>query len=115
MSFETIFWDAAVVARFKAETEKAVASLQCPPGSHLVLVDLRGAILQSQDTIAAAQGIVGGSMARKIALVAKNTLARMQTKRLQIRENVLLFETLEYAEAWLFDQEDGLTPSLNGR
>ena len=101
--FDGTFWSADVLEGFRHGIAQAVRDLAPAPGTHLVLVDLRNAILQSQDTIAGAQKLIGASTAARIALVASRALARMQTKRLQLRENVVLFADMAAAEAWLYD------------
>lgn len=102
ISFQTVFWDAGIAERFRADVTAAVDALRCEPGSHLVLVDLRNALLQDKAIFAKMQGLIGGATAARIALVAATPLARMQTKRLQLRDNIVMFAELEEAEAWLF-------------
>jgi len=103
LTFRQVFWDAEVADRFRSECLAAVASLGCAPGEHLILADLHNAVLQSQATYEKIQELIGSATAAGIALVAATPLARMQTKRLQIRDNVVMFADRAEAEAWLFD------------
>ena len=102
ISFSEIFWDMATAQRFKADCLAATASIACAPGEHLVLVDLRNAVLQSKDVYEKMQHLVGNASAARIALVASTPLARMQTKRLQIRDDVVMFAEITDARDWLF-------------
>jgi hypothetical protein len=99
----SLLWDMALARHFAAGCAAAVARLDCAPGQHLVLVDLRNAVIQSQDVFERLHALVSASVARRIALVAAAPLARMQTKRLQLRDNVVMFGDLREAEAWLFE------------
>jgi len=103
ITFDTVFWDLHVVERFGAECRDSVASFDCSPGQHLVLVDLRNAVLQGQEVYGRLQALIGSATARRIALVASTPLARMQTKRLQVRDNIIMFADIDEAHAWLFD------------
>lgn len=101
ITFEPTFWDDEVKKRFVAETLLAIASLGCEIGKQLILVDLRNAILQSQSTIATLQKFLSDPRGGKVALVAESPLSRMQTKRLRVREDVRMFNTVSEASAWL--------------
>lgn len=102
MSFDPIFWDEGVSNSFIQDCVGAVGSLACDPKQHLILVDLRHAVLQSKDVYDRMLSLVSSATARRIALVAAAPLARMQTKRLQIRDDVVMFDELPAAESWLF-------------
>ena len=104
ITFESVFWDIDVAARFEAECRERIVSLGCAPGAHLVLVDLRNAVLQGQEVYARMQALVGSATARRVALVASSPLARMQTRRLQVREDIIMFAEMEDAQAWLFER-----------
>ena len=105
LEFDTIFWDMAVARQFMQDCIAAVETLECEPGEHVILVDLRNAVIQSRDIYEKMQGLVAQARAARIALVAAAPLARMQTKRLQIRDNVVLFADMAEAEAWLFPDD----------
>jgi len=103
LTFVQEFWDEEVADRFARECLAAVASLGCAPGEHVVLADLHNAVLQSQATHERMQGLIASATAARIALIAATPLARMQTKRLQIRDTVVMFADRAEAEAWLFE------------
>jgi hypothetical protein len=105
IEFERVFWDADIAKTFMKACIVAVTSLDCAPGEQLIMVDLREAVLQSQSVFEKMLALMAGATARRIALVASTPLARMQTKRLQIRENVVMFGEMTEAEAWLFGDE----------
>ena len=102
ITFASVLWSADVAGRFREECRVAIAALPCQPGGHVVLVDLRNAVLQPKDVIEKMQAFAASSTSRRIALVASSPLARMQTKRLQVREGIMLFAELADAEEWLF-------------
>lgn len=100
------FWSAEDFDKFKRTYTHALADLGMAPNQHVILVDLREATLQTQALIADVQAFMAnfGNRARRIALVAASALARMQTKRLAIRTDIVLFATMEAAEEWLFEK-----------
>ena len=100
------FWSHDNFEGFKREVIKAVANLGIAPGEHMILIDLREATLQTQALISDAQAFMAGAenKARRVAFVVASALSRMQTKRLAIRPGIALFETIENAEKWLFDE-----------
>jgi len=102
LTFVQAFWDEQVADSFRQQCLAAVASLGCPPGEHLILADLHNAVLQSQATYEKMQDLIGTATAARIAMVAATPLARMQTKRLQIRDTIVMFADRDEAEAWLF-------------
>ena len=106
MSFDPMFWDEGVSQSFIRDCVGAVGALACNPKHHLILVDLRHAVLQSKDVYDRMLSLVAAATARRIALVASAPLARMQTKRLQIRGNVVMFDELSAAESWLFSHDE---------
>ncbi len=102
IGFRDTFWDDEIKRQFVADCVTAIASLGVALGTQRVLVDLRNAILQSQTLIATMQKFVANPLAGRIALVAETPLARMQTRRLQMREDVRMFPDIADAESWLF-------------
>lgn len=105
ITFDQVFWDVGIAERFRDDCLAAVAGLGCAPGTHLILVDLRNAVLQSQDVYDRMKSLAGSATASRIALVASTPLARMQTKRLQIRDTIVMFADMPDARAWLFGAE----------
>ena len=102
MSFDPVFWNDGVSECFVRDCIGAVTSLACDPKEHLILVDLRNAVLQRKEIYDQMLSLVGAATARRIALVAAAPLARMQTKRLQIRDDIVMFDELADAQRWLF-------------
>ena len=102
ITFDGLFWTETIAKQFVKDCMIAVASL-ATSGEHLILIDLRTAVLQSQVVYEKMKLLIGASTARRIALVATSPLARMQTKRLRLRDSIVLFATLEEARQWLFD------------
>lgn len=103
MSFDPVFWDEGISKNFIRDCVGAVESLACDSKQHLV--DLRHAVLQSKDVYDRMLSLVESATARRIALIAAAPLARMQTKRLQVREDVVMFDELPDAESWLFGHD----------
>lgn len=99
--FDTVFWDVGVAQCFARDAVAAASGMNWPVGEHLVLVDLRNAVLQTQQVYDQMKSLIGGATAKRIALVAAAPLARMQTKRLQLRDNIVMFAEMNEAAAWL--------------
>ena len=103
--FDPVLWDDGVAQRFAHDCLAAAATMTCSPGEHLVLIDLRNAVLQSQDIYDKMKTLISAATARRIALIASAPLARMQTKRLQLRDTIVMFADIDDARAWLFDND----------
>jgi len=103
ITFDSVFWDMAVAEQFMRDCTAAVVALGGSAEQHLILVDLHNAVVQSQDVFDKMLALVGSATAARIALVASAPLARMQTKRLQVRDGVVMFATVESARAWLLE------------
>ena len=104
ITFKSVFWDDSVSRRFVGDCLGAAVALAAQ-GEHVILVDLRTAVLQSQVVYEKMKALIGGATARRVALVATSPLARMQTKRLQLRDNIVLFASMDEARDWLFADE----------
>lgn len=102
MSFDPVFWHKGVSSNFIQDCITAIASLECHSGEHVILVDLRQAVLQGQEVYNQMLGLMSSATARRIALVAAGPLTRMQTKRLQVRDNIVMFGDMAEATDWLF-------------
>ena len=99
------------VERFSREEQQAVEKMGLKSGEFLLLVETRGNVVQSQDVVAAFQNLMLNSplKAKRIATVRAGALSRLQTRRINsVRDAAQVFETVEDAEAWLFD--DKLSP-----
>ncbi|MGR6328947.1 hypothetical protein ACU5AX_07775 [Sphingomonas sp. XXL09] len=101
ITFKDTFWDYDIKTKFVGDTVKAIMSLGCKFGDQRIIVDLRNAVLQSQSTITSLQKFLSDPSGGKVALVAETPMARMQTKRLQVRDGVQMFPTIPEAEEWL--------------
>ncbi len=99
------------IARFIAERDRAHMQLRCLPNRHLTLVDIRGMVIQSQESVDRFQAMLANpaTRSRRIAFVVARSLARMQIKRAAASRDAAYFMTIEEATAWLLD--DGLLPS----
>ncbi|MDE1172835.1 MAG: hypothetical protein PW790_04005 [Parvibaculaceae bacterium] len=98
------FMDPAEVLEFSQQEQQAVTDMGCNSGDFILLIDTDGAVIQSQETVAKFIEIMASSQlkARKIAVVRKSSLSRMQTQRiLLIRDNAAIFPSVLEAEAWL--------------
>lgn len=98
------FWGADTMARFVTDEQAAVSSLGCEVGSHLVLADVSGAMLQSQDVVAAFHRFIAEAKfkAARLAFVTGNAALRMQARRLLLRPGMTVVATIAEAEAFLF-------------
>ncbi|MDO7844691.1 hypothetical protein [Sphingomonas immobilis] len=109
------FMNVSEVAEFSRQEQQAVRDMGCASGEFLLLIDTEGAIIQSQEVVAAFMDIVANSplKAKKIAVVRASSLTRMQTQRiLMIRDNAAIFPTLAEAEDWLLADADADAPAL---
>ncbi|HEX8302048.1 hypothetical protein [Sphingomonas sp.] len=88
-----------------AAQKKAVVQLGLGPNEHIALCDFSSGALQSQDVIQLSRAALANPsfMARRVAFVITSALARLQLRRMLVRDDAAFFETIEDAEAWLFD------------
>jgi hypothetical protein len=103
-----VFMDIGEVAEFSRSEQQAVTEAGLGSGEFLLLIDTEGAVIQSQEVVAAFLDIVANSplKARRIAVVRGGSLTRMQTQRiLMIREGATMFQTFAEAMQWLFAPE----------
>lgn len=96
------------IARFGTQRDHAHQKLRCLPNRHLTLVDMRGMVIQSQESVDRFQTMLANpaTRSRRIAFVVARSLARMQIKRAAANRDAAYFMTIEEATAWLVD--DGL-------
>jgi len=99
------FLSTEYLARILAEKAAALVDLGMPRNTHLAICDFSECKLQSQDVIAMCKGAIADRryQARKIVFVIGSSLARMQLRRMMVRDDAAFFETTAEAEAWLFD------------
>lgn len=103
------------VALFTKERTAAQAALRCAPNQHLTLCDVSGCRLQSAAVVEAFTRIIGDprAMSRRIAFVVGSSLARMQVRRMLVRDNAACFEDRASAEAWLHEDDTAAVPRIN--
>jgi hypothetical protein len=99
------FWQMDTVRAFAADEQAAAARLTCGAGEHLVLADLSGFTIQSQEVVAMCKAFINGATnsSKRLALVAGPGLARIQYKRVMGRDHMRMFQTIAEAEAWLLE------------
>jgi hypothetical protein len=93
------------VQRFTADKEAAVEAMGLRTREFLLLIDTAGCTIQSQEVVAAFIDAVLNTrfQSKRLAVVRHDNLTRMQTRRiLSVRDDAMLFETVEEAEEWLF-------------
>ena len=93
------------VAALEADRCRALDRLGCARNQHFTLVDVSACKLQPQDVVRAFQSALAKPryMSRRIAFVTGSSLARMQVRRMLTRDDADFFDTVEAAEAWLFE------------
>lgn len=96
------------IADFYKAREAAHARLTCGPNQHFTITDLREMKIQPQDSVAGFQRLLGAPeyRSRRLAFVIGRTLARSQLQRALTGRgaDTRCFDTVEEAEAWLFDR-----------
>lgn len=97
------FFASATIQQLRAELIRAIASLSCPPNTHVTLCDIRQMDIQSQERVDEFSRLVGSEeiRSRKLAFVTAKSLARLQAKRLTSREGVAFFSDIDAALDWL--------------
>jgi hypothetical protein len=94
------------IAGFYKARDIAHAKLTCGRNAHLTINDLREIKIQSQDSVAGFQQMLGAPeyRSRRLAFVIGRTLARSQLQRALAGRgpDTRCFDTVEEAEAWLF-------------
>lgn len=97
------FFESATILQLRAALVDAIASMACPPNTHVTLCDIRQMDIQSQERVGEFSKLVGSDdiRSRKLAFVVSRSLARLQAKRLTSREGVEFFADPEPALDWL--------------
>ncbi len=108
------FFTVSEVQAFACEMQAVIASLNCIPGQHCVLIDASQGMPQAQDVTVAFVHMIGAApvQARRIAVVAEGALYRMQTRRILAIDRSAMFETSAEAEAWIAEDERALGTEL---
>jgi hypothetical protein len=99
------FFSIEEVADFCVQAQAAILGMGCRSGDHMLLVDTRGCVLQSQPVVVAFGKLISEPrfVARRIAIVTGTVASRMQTRRILAHPAARLFDTPDEAEAWLLD------------
>jgi hypothetical protein len=99
------FWTAEIARSFAIAQQEAAGALACPPGAHLSLADLTEFKIQSQETVAICAKLIAsaGNRSRRLAIVAGTGLARIQIKRVLLRDEMQVFDDVSSARRWLLD------------
>jgi hypothetical protein len=96
------------VSDFFEARRTAHAMLNCPPGRHVTLTDLRSVKIMPQETVAAFGTLLTKreSRARRLAFVVSATLVRNQLVRALAGRDSRCFDDMTQAEAWLLEEDD---------
>jgi hypothetical protein len=117
------FFSVEDIALLRADLLRGIESLGCRPGQHLALHDIRDCKIQSQEVVNALRAMSDEKhvVARRLAIVAGNSLMRMQLKRILVGRDCRIFEDLGWARHWLLakptltDQTAALPKVANAR
>lgn len=108
ISLELIgFWSAATAAAFARDQQAAVRRICTRPHQHLVLADLSDFALQPQVVVGICREMIADARlpSRRLAVVGGEGLARIQIKRILVRDRMEVFSDRESATAWLLAGE----------
>lgn len=94
------------VARYRAAITTASRELGGDPGRQIMLCDISGMRIQSQDVVEAFRQNMADPVygRRRVALVVTATLARSQAQRAVGRREARMFTSRADAETWLFSE-----------
>ena len=102
------FWNVDTATAFARDQQDAVRRLCTKPGQHLLLADLTEFNLQSQAVVGVCQDLItkAAFRSRRLAVVAGDGLARIQIKRILLRDRMQAFSNIDEAMAWLVTDDD---------
>ncbi len=109
------FFSLADIEDFLVAREEAHAALRCGPNQHLTLNDVSEMKIQSQEIVSAFQAMLSApeQRSRRLAFIARSTLARGQLMRAAAGRDVRCFDDVASAQAWLLaPDEEADFPSL---
>jgi hypothetical protein len=92
------------VESLRGDLRVAIRQLQCKPGSHVSLFDIRGCKIQSQEVVSAFRSMSDTDriVARRLAIVVGDSLMRMQLRRMIGPErDAKTFDDAASARRWL--------------
>ncbi len=98
------FFEREELIAFNLAADAAFMRLSCGPNQHVSLINVSDCSLQSQAVVAGFQHMLGRPQRRALrtAFVLKNSLSRMQVRRLiEGREDAAMFDDEASALTWL--------------
>ena len=100
------FFSVSDIAALRVELLEGIASIGRRPGTHLSLYDIRECKIQSQDVVRALRAMsdTKGVVARRLAVVAGNSLMKMQLSRILVDRETRLFADVGPAMDWLLER-----------
>jgi hypothetical protein len=106
------FFTLADIEDFLVAREEAHAALRCGRNRHLTLNDVSEMKIQAQEIVSAFQGMLSAPehRSRRLAFIARSTLARGQLLRATAGRDVRCFDDLTGAEAWLLEPDEDAVP-----
>lgn len=106
------FFTLADIEDFLVARAEAHAALRCGANHHVTLNDVSEMKIQSQEIVAAFQAMLSAPdhRSRRLAFVARSTLARGQLLRAAAGRDVRCFDDVDSAEAWLLEPADQSIP-----
>jgi hypothetical protein len=101
------FWTPEIAAAFVEAQQAAVRRISFQPHQHLVLADLSAFNLQSQVVVGICRDLIAKAPlpSKRLAIVGGEGLARIQIKRILVRDRMEVFSNVSSAEDWLFRVE----------
>ena len=101
------FWSEDTATAFAQDVQAAVRRIGARPNQHLVLADLSRFRLQSQAVVAICRSSILDARlpARRLAVVVGEGLARIQIKRILVRDGMEVFAGRQAAIGWLLDED----------
>ena len=101
------FWSAETAAAFARDQQVAVRRVSARPHVHLTLADLSRFSLQPQVVVGICRTLIAEAQipSRRLAVVAGEGLARIQIKRILVRDRMQVFNDRAAANARLLDDD----------
>lgn len=97
------FFSVEDMTSFRNDLLSGIEGLKCRPGQHLALHDIRDCKIQSQEVVNALRAMSDEKhvVARRLAVVAGDSLMRMQLNRILVGRDSRVFKDLVSARHWL--------------
>jgi hypothetical protein len=105
------------VSDFFEARREAHKMLNCAPGRHFTLTDLRATHIQTQETVDAFGALLADpqSRARRLAFVVAPTLVRSQLQRALAGRDGRCFADPREAKAWLLEEDEAVREAVSRR